>query len=153
MSDNVTAAAPRYATAVDGWIVAVTLAAIGLALAEAILVFPTSPSAAFGSMTIVLLVAGFVGAFSYPCEYLLETDHLLIRAGLARWRIPYARITAIEPSRSLWAGPALSLRRVKIGYGRRFVLVSPRDREDFIAALRARVDRTQAMAAQTTTGT
>lgn len=140
MSNSTTAVIPRYPTAIDAWIVAVTLAAIGFALAEAIVVFPTSPSAAFLSMTIVVLVAGFVGAFSYPCEYLLEADHLLIRAGFARWRIPYARITGIAPSRSVWAGPALSLRRVKIDYGRRFVLVSPRDREGFVEALRARVD-------------
>ena len=140
VSDPVTTAAPRYPTAIDGWIVAATLAAIGVSLAEAVLVFPTSPSTAFLSMTVVLLVAGFVGSLSYPCEYILERDLLLIRAGLARWRIPYARITTIEPSRSVWAGPALSLRRVKIGYGRRFVLVSPRDREGFIEALRARVD-------------
>lgn len=140
MSDSSTAAVPRYPTAIDAWIVVVTLAAVGAALAEAVVVFPTSPSAAFLSMTIVVLVAGFVGSLSYPCEYLLEADHLLIRAGFARWRIPYARITAVAPSRSPWAGPALSLRRVKIDYGRRFVLVSPRDREGFIEALRARVD-------------
>jgi membrane protein YdbS with pleckstrin-like domain len=147
VSDSTTAAIPRYPTAIDAWIVAATLAAIGVALAEAIVVFPASPPAAFLSMTVVLLVAGFVGAFSYPCEYLLETDHLLIRAGFARWRIPYARISAVEPSRSLWAGPALSLRRVKIDYGRRFVLVSPRDREGFIEALRARVVGAQARTA------
>jgi membrane protein YdbS with pleckstrin-like domain len=140
VSKHTTAAIPRYATAIDAWLVVATLAAIGFALAEAIVVFPTSPSAAFLSMTVVVLVAGFVGSLSYPCEYLLEADHLLIRAGFARWRIPYARITTVEPSRSPWAGPALSLRRVKIDYGRRFVLVSPRDREGFIEALRARVD-------------
>lgn len=148
VSDSTTAAIPRYTTAIDAWIVVVTLAAIGFALAEAIVVFPASPSAAFLSMTIVVLVAGFVGAFSYPCEYLLETDHLLIRAGFARWRIPYARISAIAPSRSLWAGPALSLRRVKIDYGRRFVLVSPRDREGFMAALRARIAAARPASAQ-----
>lgn len=139
MNDSTTPAIPRYPTAIDAWLVVATLAAIGGALAEAILVFPASPPAAFLSLTVVLLVAGFVGSLSYPCEYLLYPDHLLIRAGLARWRIAYGRITAIAPSRSLWAGPALSLRRVKINYGRRFVLVSPRDREGFIAALQARV--------------
>jgi hypothetical protein len=138
VSDS-TAAISRYPTAIDAWLVAVILAAIVSTLVEAILIFPASPSGAFLALTVVVLMTGFVGSFSYPCEYLLEADHLLIRAGFARWRIAYDRISAVAPSRSLWAGPALSLRRVRIDYGRRFVLVSPRDREGFIAALTARV--------------
>ena len=134
-----TAAPPRYPTAVDAWFVILMVLGLGAALAQAVVVFPTSPSAAFLSITIVVLVAGAVGTFSYPCEYVLEADHLLVRAGLARWRIPYHAITGIAPSRSLWSSPALSLKRVRIDHGRRFILVSPKDRAGFITALQARV--------------
>ena len=82
-----------------------------------------------------------------PCRYTLESDHLLIRCGLIRQRIPYRDITAITPSRSLWSAPALSLQRVKLSYGRSSSqLVSPRERAAFIQALQHRVYAAQVAA-------
>lgn len=77
----------------------------------------------------------------FSCHYTLEADHLRVQSGVVRWRIPYADITDVQASRSPWAAPALSLRRVKISYRGRFQLVSPRERERFIDELRARVAR------------
>jgi hypothetical protein len=51
------------------------------------------------------------------------------------------QITDIAPSRSLWSAPAMSLRRVKVSYRGRFMLVSPRERERFIAELTQQVER------------
>jgi hypothetical protein len=130
---------PRYATAIDAWLVVVAVLAIGGALAEAVYLFPVSPSGAFVAMSIAVLVAGAIGTLTFPCEYVLEADHLLVRAGLVRWRVPYRTVTAIAASRSPWSAPALSLRRVRIDHARGVLLVSPRDREGFMAALAARV--------------
>jgi hypothetical protein len=130
---------PRYATAIDAWLVVVAVLAIGGALAEAVYLFPVSPSGAFVAMSIAVLVAGAIGTLTFPCEYVLEADHLLVRAGLVRWRVPYRTVTAIAVSRSPWSAPALSLRRVRIDHARGVLLVSPRDREGFMAALAARV--------------
>jgi hypothetical protein len=130
---------PRYATAIDAWLVVVAVLAIGGALAEAVYLFPVSPSGAFVAISIAVLVAGAIGTLTFPCEYVLEADHLLVRAGLVRWRVPYRTVTAIAASRSPWSAPALSLRRVRIDHARGVLLVSPRDREGFMAALAARV--------------
>jgi hypothetical protein len=67
-------------------------------------------------------------------------EQLVVRGGILRYRIPYADITDIAPSREIWAAPALSLQRVEISHGPgRFALVSPRERERFIAELEKRV--------------
>lgn len=132
-------ASPRYPTAVDAWLVILMVLGIGSALAQAVYLFPAQPAAAFTALSIGVLVAGAVGTLTFPCEYVLEADHLLVRSGLARWRVPYRAVTAIAPSRSPWSSPALSLRRVRIDHARGVLLVSPRDREGFMAALAARV--------------
>jgi hypothetical protein len=132
-------ASPRYPTAIDAWVVVVTLLAIGSALAQAVYLFPVSPSGAFVAISVAVLVAGAIGTLTFPCEYVLEADHLLVRSGLVRWRVPYRTITAMAASRSPWSAPALSLRRVRIDHARGVLLVSPRDRTGFMAALATRV--------------
>jgi hypothetical protein len=53
--------------------------------------------------------------------------------------VPLAKIRSVKPSWSLLAAPALSLRRVKITFDHGSCLISPRDREGFIADLEARL--------------
>ena len=129
-----------YSSRIDAWLVALVAGTIGVVLASAVSSYPHSPSEslmALGVLAATLLVSGLVG---YPCEYTLTEAQLVIRSGLVRQRIPYRDITAIEPSRSPWAAPALSLRRVKVSFSGRFQLVSPRARERFIDDLRRRVN-------------
>jgi hypothetical protein len=57
---------------------------------------------------------------------------LYIRCGIIKRRIPYWEIHQVERSSNPTSAPALSLRRVKIGYGQSFQLISPRDRDRFI---------------------
>lgn len=91
----------------------------------------------FGALALLVIV---LLLFCYPCRYVFEADHLLIQSGALRFQVDYADVTRIEPSRSLWSGPALSLERVRIDHDGRFVLVSPMRRERFMAELQARVD-------------
>ncbi len=74
-----------------------------------------------------------------PMRYELGPDALIIHNGLLRSRIPYDRITRVEPSRSPLSAPALSLDRLAIHHGTRFAqLISPRDRRRFLAELARR---------------
>ncbi|WP_235908699.1 PH domain-containing protein [Roseiconus nitratireducens] len=79
--------------------------------------------------------------FTVPCRYTILSDSLTIRCGILFNRVPLEQIRAIEPSRSWLSGPALSLRRVKISTASRFYLVSPAERDRFIAELTDAVDR------------
>ena len=128
-----------FPTRIDAWLVLAAAGGIAAALLGGFSTVETNPEEsifAFGLAAFMVALTFLVGV---PCRYTLASDHLLIQSGVVRWRIPYVDITDVVPSRSLWAAPAMSLRRVKVSFRGRFQLVSPRDRERFIDELRARV--------------
>lgn len=133
-----------FPTKIDAWIVLAAAGGLAAALAGGFTALETNPDEAvfaFGLAAFLVLLTFLVG---FPCRYTLTDDHLLIQFGVVRQRISYADITDVAPSRALWAAPAMSLRRVKVRYRGRFQLVSPKERERFIAELRARVERARA---------
>ena len=69
--------------------------------------------------------------------YELSEDVLAVHSGPFRWKIQLMSITSIEASQDLRSAPALSLDRLKIVYGAgHIILVSPRDKAAFLAAIR-----------------
>ncbi len=125
-----------YPSAIDWWI-AITLIGTPAAciIGGAILL---SASAIDGLIIIGtgLFVAGITALLAYPCTYTLTATSLTIRAGLMNEEIPLTKIEGAEPCFSLWSSPALSLKRVRVvlqdGGSR---LISPKDREAFVADL------------------
>ena len=72
-------------------------------------------------------------------SYLLTPTTLTIRSGPFRWSVPCDRIRRVRRSRTLLAGPALSLRRLEVDYGKYdTAIISPSDIDGFIEALRLR---------------
>ncbi|MBC6609826.1 PH domain-containing protein [Hymenobacter sp. BT507] len=66
-----------------------------------------------------------------------QTQMLRVVSGPLTWQIPVTSITRIKPSHNVLSSPALSLDRLKISYNRYDeILVSPRDKADFMEALR-----------------
>jgi len=128
-----------YPSRIDAWLVVILVATIGIVLAQAASTYARSPAESLISFAILAATLILCALIGYPCEYTLTETQLVVRSGLVRRRIAYRNITAVEPSRSLWAAPALSLRRVKVSFSGRFQLVSPRERERFIDDLQRRV--------------
>jgi hypothetical protein len=85
------------------------------------------------------VIGGIVAALSFPCYYVVSDAGVRIKSGIGDEEVPLAKIRKVEPSWSPWAAPALSLRRVKITLDHGSCLISPRDREAFIADLEARL--------------
>jgi len=57
--------------------------------------------------------------------------------------VPIGEITSIPPTQSPLSSPACSLGRLRIEYGRsRSILISPKNREDFLRELEAHRKRT-----------
>lgn len=70
--------------------------------------------------------------------YRIDEGVLSIRCGPFFWRIPLKEIESIRRSRSSLSSPALSMDRLWIRYsGGKRILISPKDREEFIRAIRA----------------
>lgn len=129
-----------YRTRVDAWLVVLLLGAAATPLAAAVWL------AVNGRMDGLLLlviwgtvITSLVLALTVPVRYTLRADELLVRSGWLHWTIPLAELRRVEPTWSPLAGPAWSLRRVRLEWGRgNFILVSPADRESFIDGIAAR---------------
>ena len=73
--------------------------------------------------------------FMLKTEYVITDGTLLLKWIMPVCRIPVAEITKVEDSHNPLSSYALSLDRLKITYGKRYSLVSPDNKKDFIAEL------------------
>lgn len=127
-----------YPSAVDRWI-AVALAAAPVGLTAAGIALSAAGAQAAAPILAAGIGSGIVLLAVLPCRYSLAEDHLLVRAGLLRWRIPYHSISEASPTRSPVSGPALSLDRLRIRHRNGTLLISPVRRDSFLGALEERV--------------
>lgn len=122
---------------VDAWIAVLLLSAVIVTLgAVAQAASRASGLALLGPAVLALVGVVLPLWVLLSTRYVVDEDHLSIRSGPFRWRVPLADITGVARTRSALSAPALSLDRVRIDYGaHRAVLVSPRDIEAFVRAL------------------
>ena len=127
-----------FASKVDRWIVMVTIvpmvAAAG-AIAAATVAHPGREM--LFPIAMLLLLAFLITRTFRATDYRIEGEELTVRSGPFRWRIEIGSIGSIRPTRSAVSAPALSLDRLRIEYGGRAILVSPREKEQFIRELLA----------------
>lgn len=85
-------------------------------------------------------VAALCVLLVWPIAYELHPSELIVRFGRMRTRIAYGEIRGVKPSRSLVAAPSYSTDRLAIHRQARSmpVLVSPADRDRFLADLATR---------------
>ena len=71
--------------------------------------------------------------------YVIDTTSLIVRSGPFHWIVPLREIRSVQPTRDTHSGPALSFDRLRIEYGGgRVILISPREKEEFLADLARR---------------
>jgi hypothetical protein len=108
-----------------------------LALVTPVIIIALVPSPPVAVLIAVIAVF-IVGVVTFRSTYyVVEGDTLIIRSMGLTWRVPIRDIRSITPSRSAISSPALSLDRLRIDYGKKSILISPADRNRFIAALRS----------------
>jgi len=90
-----------------------------------------------GAIILILVEIFFFESVLRSTYYVIEGNTLTIRSSFITWRVPIRDIRSITPSGSAISSPALSLDRLRIDYGRKSILVSPEDRERFVAMLRS----------------
>ena len=92
------------------------------------------------TLLIVIIVLGGIGRLYATTHYTITSDMLLVRSGPFAWVIPLREITRIEPTRNPASSPAFSLDRLSIYYGLgNRLMISPTDKENFLATLRKRM--------------
>ena len=142
MSDNAKPTRPAvYRSAIDLWVPVLLLMTPVTATFFAVMLIRQGRAA--DAMTLFLMGAGLLivtGMFTLPCRYTILEDALSIRCGVLFYQIPFADIQRVERSASLRSGPALSVRRVLVETKSRKYLVSPKDRDAFIADLQGAID-------------
>jgi hypothetical protein len=88
---------------------------------------------------VLLLLAGFPVWIITSTRYTFTSNELAIRSGPFSWKIPFRDITVVERTNSRRSGPALSMDRLRISYGRgKSILISPENKEAFLRELYSR---------------
>lgn len=128
-----------FPSRIDAWLAVVLLLAMAAALAS---VFVSAGAGTLVGWTAAVLTAligvGLPLWLLLATRYTLQGDALLVQSGPFRWRVPLAEIRSVTPTSNPLSSPALSLQRLRIDYGRgRWLMISPRDREQFLQALEA----------------
>jgi hypothetical protein len=127
-----------FPSKVDRWILALMAVPLGasvVAVGSALTAHPPL-AAVFLMVGLELLVLGFILLTFRSTRYEVTGREVVARSSPFRWRIEIDSIESIRPSRSPASSPALSLDRLEIRYGGgRTLLVSPQDREGFLAAV------------------
>jgi|SRR5688572_22412522 len=125
----------EFRSKVDGWFVVAGLVVVilgGSAVVRALI---------NGNVVLALICVVPIALFAWivlTTRYTLSDEALDVRCAFMRLSIPLASITRIRPTRNPLSSPALSLDRLEIQHANGMVMVSPRDRERFVQALRAR---------------
>jgi hypothetical protein len=134
-----------YYSKIDAWIaVLLVCAAVGL-LAAGIL--PAVLQHDYRGLTPIGIMLVVAFTLMWPLYYEITDAELIVRSGWVRWRIPLESILRVRPSNAAWSSPALSLDRLEVLYEKKGVwkkiLVSPKDKENFLLDLRAHVPQLQ----------
>ena len=133
-----------YRSKIDRWLVVlliVTGAVPTIALTGAVFYEPRLLEVWW----VFLILAATIGLVLWiflSTYYEIDGRDLVVRSGPFRWRVPLDSIESVRPSRNPLSSPALSLDRLEVRYGAgKWLLISPRDRERFLADLAARSPR------------
>lgn len=128
-----------YRSKVDIWLfVMLSFAALAALYSAA----QTMAVGSTGAIAVAVLVAvvgvGLPLWLLFSTRYTLEATQLLAQSGPFKWVVPLADIKSITPSNNPLSSPALSLDRLRIDYGKgRMLLISPRDKEQFLQDIEA----------------
>ena len=125
----------HFRSKIDGWIIGAT------ALPVLIGLYPAWLAASEGHIWVPLVVFTPVALMGWGVSspsYTVTDDLLEVRCMWLTELIPLGSVRSLHPTRSLLSAPALSLDRIELVHTTGRTLVSPRDREGFVASLRRR---------------
>jgi hypothetical protein len=132
-----------FRSKIDRWLAAVIVGAAIVSLGTVVAVaIAASLLLALTLGPLIFLIGGALPLWVLTAtSYTLDASDLHVRSGPFRWKVPLREIRGIAPTRSPLSSPALSLDRLRIDFGGRWIMVSPDDKDRFLAELRQRSQR------------
>ena len=129
-----------YSTKVDWWIGLILIFTVAVLIGSAMPFFigpPAQSPMGLGIGVLCLALAVWTGWIPFNTNYEIGQTELVIRSAGFRWRVPLDSIVEVLPTHNPLSSPACSLDRLRVNYrnrkGRtRFVLISPREKEEFL---------------------
>lgn len=132
-----------YPSKVDWWFAALMFLGPAICLIVGIAVVGASLIGALVCIFTALFIISIMLLIGYPCSYMIGAQSLIIRSGAFNEEsIPFSQIRDATLSSNPLSAPALSLKRVKISLKDGYRLISPINREEFIAELLSRIPDT-----------
>ena len=128
--------AKTYRSKIDTWLMFVLVAAMAAASISVVTALSARGSAGWWALFPALIGIGLPLWVLTSTYYRFEDDVLIVRSGPFRWRVPVAKIKAVQATSNPLSSPALSLDRLRIEYGNgRSIMISPAEKEEFLADL------------------
>lgn len=131
----------KFPSKKDIWLGFVLWGCIGFGIFISISSIMTNEASLGGAIFTILLnilFILFIGWLWFSTYYVLEEKEINIRCGPIKKRIPYREITSAHKTWNPLSSPALSLKRISLAYQFGTVLISPKDRDQFLALLKER---------------
>jgi PH (Pleckstrin Homology) domain-containing protein len=121
----------------DVWLVLVLTATVAIEFVAIVAIWRNDTPWVIRAVTSLVLAGAAVLILwtLFTTDYVVTAEALRVRSGPLHWTIPLANIQSVQPSRSIIAGPALSLDRLRVEARGEALLISPKDRAGFLAAL------------------
>jgi len=126
----------RFRSKVDTWLLVTLIVSVLVSAGSAFSLLGARSADLWFAVPALLVGAVLPVWLLLSTHYTITDTDLRVRSGPFTWRVPLAEITSVTPTRNPLSSPALSLDRLRIEYGRgRTLLISPQDREGFLACL------------------
>lgn len=129
---------PRvYHSGVDLWVrIMLLLSPVFTAVVGIYFIMNQRPGDAMTMFFVGVVTMLITAMFTTPCRYTILSDALSVRCGIICYQVPFTEIKTVEKSSTWINGPALSMKRVVVSTEKRKLVLSPKDRDEFITDLR-----------------
>lgn len=125
----------RFDSEVDWWVPVLIFGSLGGALVP-VLSHPAPALAEFWlTLTMMTCALGFCLWLVLATYYTVDGNTLLIHSGPFSWQIRISEISSVTDTHNPLSSPALSLDRLKICYGDKQIMISPKDKAGFRRAI------------------
>jgi hypothetical protein len=128
----------KFKSKIDLWLVVLIFGALLFSFGSALVPALKGDASLSQALITLLLAVLFSGLFIWLMKttyYELGDKELIIRSGPIRKKILYYEIKSARKSRNPISSPALSLKRIEILHVFGMALISPKDRDKFLALL------------------